>query len=184
MASTISAGVGRSGSPMPRLITSAPAARLAAILRSSSANAYGGIRCRRSLGFIATARNPRAGTASAAEGSSSCRGRQLLHEHIAEPALVDGPGPPRQRHLETLVHLDLELSPIEHDPDARTSRHAAAALASRHHVGHGGAACTCARRERLPHSALEYARADARLWRRAQLGVPGDVGAIRESRMP
>src|SRR4029077_14623922 len=52
IASTTSAGVGRSGSPMPRLITSTPAARLAAILRSSSANAYGGMRSRRLLGLI------------------------------------------------------------------------------------------------------------------------------------
>jgi hypothetical protein len=37
-ASTIGGYVGVSGSPMPRLITSTPAARLAAIFRSSSAN--------------------------------------------------------------------------------------------------------------------------------------------------
>src|SRR5438874_4763147 len=157
IASTIKGGVGRSGSPMPRLITSAPAARLAAILRSSSANAYGGTRCRRSLGFIATAPAPRAGPASADEGWSSCRGRQFLHEHIAELAPVDGLGPPGQRHLEFLVHLDLQLSPIEHDRDARARLHVVAALAPRHHVGDGGAACARARRERLPHSALEYA---------------------------
>src|SRR5947199_347564 len=35
---------------MPRLITSIPAARLAAIFRSSSANRYGGIRWRRLVG--------------------------------------------------------------------------------------------------------------------------------------
>src|SRR5215207_569450 len=41
-ASTIAAGVGRSGSPIPRLITSIPSCFLAAIFRSSSANRYGG----------------------------------------------------------------------------------------------------------------------------------------------
>src|SRR5437016_2044801 len=93
---------------MPRLITSAPAARLAAILRSSSAKAYGGIRCRRSLGFTATASTLAADRAPAATSSSSCGGRQLLHEHIAEPALVHGLGPSRQRHLELLDRVQLD----------------------------------------------------------------------------
>ena len=38
----IGAGVGRSGSPTPRLITSRPAARAAFFFRSISANRYGG----------------------------------------------------------------------------------------------------------------------------------------------
>ena len=41
-----------SGSPIPRLITSMPAARLSAILRSSSANMYGGIASRRLEGSV------------------------------------------------------------------------------------------------------------------------------------
>src|SRR5438094_577152 len=48
MASTINGGVGRSGSPMPRLITSAPAARLAA-LEYARANAR--LRRRAELGI-------------------------------------------------------------------------------------------------------------------------------------
>src|SRR5947208_9218577 len=154
MASTIRGGVGRSGSPMPRLITSAPAARLAAILRSSSAKAYGGIRCRRSLGFTATASTLAADRAPAATSSSSCGGRQLLHEHIAEPALVHGLGPSRQRHLELLVHLDLELSPVQHDRHVCARLHRIAALRPPDGVGRGGAACARSRRERLPHSPL------------------------------
>src|SRR5258705_13952324 len=40
-------GVGRSGSPIPRLITSTPSRRFWAIFRSSSANRYGGTASRR-----------------------------------------------------------------------------------------------------------------------------------------
>ena len=76
---------GVSGSPIPRLITSTPAARLAATLRSSSANRYGGIRSRRLLGRM-----------------------QLLYEVVGQAAartralpsrsrLCRGPPPPRPR---------------------------------------------------------------------------------------
>src|SRR3954453_11011038 len=41
-ASTTTWGVGRSGAPIPRLITSTPSRRFSAIFRSSSANRYGG----------------------------------------------------------------------------------------------------------------------------------------------
>src|SRR4051812_42704808 len=44
----IGRGVGRSGSPTPRLITSRPAARAAFFFRSISANRYGGSFWRRS----------------------------------------------------------------------------------------------------------------------------------------
>ena len=53
-ASTVSLGVGVSGSPIPRLITSTPAAFFAATLRSSSANRYGGSRSSRSLDLTET----------------------------------------------------------------------------------------------------------------------------------
>ena len=52
MASTMYGYVGVSGSPMPSEITSMPAAFLAATLRSSSANMYGGIASRRLEGSV------------------------------------------------------------------------------------------------------------------------------------
>src|SRR6478609_3330193 len=90
MASTISAGVGRSGSPMPRLITSTPAARLSAILRSSWAKAYGGMRSRRLLGFM-----------------------QLLLELVAEASGEHRPRPACQVDIEGIGHLHLELTAVE-----------------------------------------------------------------------
>src|SRR3954454_21906993 len=92
MASTINAGVGRSGSPMPSEITSTPASFLAAILRSSSANRYGGIRSRRSDGCM-----------------------QLLDEVGGELAPVHRDGPAGQVDVQVLLHLDLELAAIEPD---------------------------------------------------------------------
>src|SRR5580693_6002250 len=91
MASTISGGVGRSGSPMPRLITSTPAARFSAIFRSSSANAYGGIRSRRLLGFM-----------------------QLLFELLAETTREHRSRPACQVDLQILPHLDQQLAAFEH----------------------------------------------------------------------
>src|SRR5438309_9795475 len=112
MASTISGGVGRSGSPMPRLITSTPAAFLAAILRSSWANAYGGMRSRRLLGFM-----------------------QLLLEVVAEASLEHGSRPACQVHAEVARHVDRQLAAVEHH--AHTER-----VAGRlpHRVGDRGAA--------------------------------------------
>src|SRR5258708_2949868 len=92
MASTISGGVGRSGSPMPRLITSTPAARFSAILPSSWANAYGGVRSRRLLGLM-----------------------QLLCEVVAEASLEHGPRPACQVDPQVLPHLDLQLAAVEQD---------------------------------------------------------------------
>src|SRR5271167_1829609 len=79
-----------SGSPIPRLITSTPAARLAAILRSSSANRYGGMRSRRSLGCM-----------------------QLLEEFGAERRPIDGHGPAGEGQIQVLVELDEELAAVE-----------------------------------------------------------------------
>src|SRR3984957_15411935 len=90
MASTISAGVGRSGSPIPRLMTSTPAACLAAILRSSSANRYGGMRPRRSLGLM-----------------------PLLDEVLAELSREHGTCPACQVYVQILSHLYAQLSPVE-----------------------------------------------------------------------
>src|SRR5450755_3495103 len=85
-----------SGSPIPRLITSIPAARLAATLRSSSANRYGGIRSRRLLGFM-----------------------QLLDQVVGELAPEHRDRPTAQVHVEVLPNLYLELSPLEHDRNGR-----------------------------------------------------------------
>src|SRR3954453_13667785 len=90
MASTISAGVGRSGSPMPSEMTSTPAAFLAAILRSSSANRYGGIRSRRSDGCM-----------------------QLLDELSGQLAPEHRDRPAGQVDVQVLPHLDLELAAVE-----------------------------------------------------------------------
>src|SRR5579871_1406784 len=97
-ASTIGRNVGVSGSPIASVITSTPAARFSAILRSSWANRYGGMRSRRSLCLI-----------------------ELLAEVVGERALVHGHGPAGQGHLQVLPHLDLELAAVEaheHPPRA------------------------------------------------------------------
>src|SRR5581483_8542874 len=111
MASTISGGVGLSGSPMPRLITSTPAARLSAILRSSWANAYGGIFSRRLLGFM-----------------------QLLFELFAERAGEHRPRPACQVDLQVGPDLDLQLAAVQDDGDRRRARARRKAL----EVGDGG----------------------------------------------
>src|SRR3954451_22375120 len=90
MASTTSAGVGRSGSPMPSEMTSMPAARFSRTLRSSSANRYGGMRSRRLLGCM-----------------------QLLQEFVGELPPVYRDGPTGQGHVQILVDLHLELPPVE-----------------------------------------------------------------------
>src|SRR5580693_8406269 len=97
MASTISAGVGRSGSPMPRLITSTPSARFSAILRSSWANTYGGMRSRRLLGFM-----------------------QLLLEILAEATREHRSRPACQVHAQILPHLHLQLAAVQQHSHART----------------------------------------------------------------
>ena len=97
-------GVGVSGSPMPRLITSTPGRLLLA--RSC-------------------ARARRTGTAGAAPGAYSAR-MQLLHELVAELAAVDGHGPAGQVHVQVLPHLDLEVAAVEvhghRAVDARAAR--------------------------------------------------------------
>src|SRR6202012_3508396 len=85
-----------SGSPIPRLITSMPAARLAAILRSSSANRYGGIFSRRLLGRM-----------------------QLLDEIVRQGSGVDRHRPAAEGNVEILPHLDRQLAAVEHDRDGR-----------------------------------------------------------------
>src|SRR5206468_5458167 len=81
---------------IPRLITSTPAARLAATLRSSSANRYGGISARRSLGLI-----------------------ELLLEVVTELAAVHGPGPAGQVDVEVRAEEDVEPAAVEFDADSR-----------------------------------------------------------------
>src|ERR1700761_6764052 len=95
----IPGGVGRSGSPMPRLMTSTPAWRFSAILRSSWANAYGGIFSRRLLGFM-----------------------QLLFELVADRAGEHRARPACQVHLQVGAHLGLEPSPVEHHGHGRRAR--------------------------------------------------------------
>src|SRR6059058_81800 len=164
MASTISAGVGRSGSPMPRLITSAPAARSAAILRSSSANAYGGMRSRRLLGFIQLPPHR-------LNGLSPPSGEllKLAHELLAQKSAKDGQRPACQVYAQLLVYLYLELATVEHNRDPHRPGETARSGTGRggrrgrlfERVGNRGAACAGAAREGLPHPALEDTRPDA-----------------------
>src|ERR1700753_4508135 len=83
-----------SGSPMPRLITSMPAARLAAILRSSSANRYGGIFSRRLLGRM-----------------------QLLDEIVRQGSGVDRHRPAAEGNVQILLDLDGQLPGGQPDRD-------------------------------------------------------------------
>src|SRR5271169_5026826 len=87
-----------SGSPMPRLITSTPAARLARTLRSSSANMYGGIRSRRLLRRI-----------------------QLLYEFLGERAPEHRDRPARELDLKFVTDVDPKLAAVEHDRDRRAA---------------------------------------------------------------
>src|SRR5437588_12594939 len=93
-AATIGSNVGMSGSPMPSLITSMPAARLAEIFRSSSANRYGGICSRRLLDRI-----------------------QLLQEIVGEGAAEHRHRPARQVDVQVRPHLGLQLPAVERDRD-------------------------------------------------------------------
>src|SRR5438105_14906867 len=125
---------------MPRLITSLPAARLASVLRASSANRYGGIRSRRRLGR------------SCLEVDVSGEPTQLLHEVWGEFAGEDGHGPARQAGFEIVCDLDLEFAAVQNDGDRRGT--------AVEHVSHRGSRRPGAARGRLPHAALEDARAD------------------------
>src|SRR5438105_275776 len=141
---------------MPRLITSTPAVRCSATLRSSCANAYGGMSSRRLLGFM-----------------------QLPCELVAEPPAEDGSRPARELDVQILLHLDLELAAVEHHRHVRLARGAAVIRDE----GHRRAAGARPRGEGLPHPALEDARADPPAvlgLAGAELGVPGDVRAVRE----
>src|SRR4051812_14238381 len=84
---------------IPSEITSMPCAFLSAILRSSCANRYGGMRSRRLLGLI-----------------------QLLDEFVAERGRVDALRPAGECHVQVLPHLDLELAAVElHGHGARAA---------------------------------------------------------------
>src|SRR2546421_4910535 len=135
---------------MPRLITSTPAARFSAILRSSWAKAYGGMRSRRLLGFM-----------------------QLLFEVLAETPLEHRPRPARQLDPQILAHLDLELTAVEQHGDRGIAAISAVLL----HVGHRRPCRPGPGRQGLPHSALEDACADAPL---AHRRVPRYVRAVGE----
>src|SRR5579871_4742873 len=97
-ASTIGGNVGVSGSPMPSVITSTPAARFSAIRRSSWANRYGGMRSRRSLCLI-----------------------ELLAEFSGERPREDGQRPAGQGHVQMVPDRDLELTAVEADQHPRGS---------------------------------------------------------------
>src|SRR5690348_17265333 len=140
---------------MPRLITSTPAARLAWILRSSSANRYGGMRSSRLEGRIRWAR------------SISGEPTQLLHELLSELSAEDGHSPPRQRNAEAIAYHDLELAAVECNGHLRTS--------AAQHEGHRGAGRTGPARRSLPHSPLEDPRPDPV---GAERHEPGHVGAV------
>src|SRR4051794_12471034 len=92
------AGVGRSGSPIPSEITSTPCAFFKAILRSSSANRYGGIRSRRSAGCM-----------------------QLLDELVGQLAPIHGDRPAGQVDVQVVGDVDLELAAVQADGDGRVA---------------------------------------------------------------
>src|ERR1700691_3235489 len=100
---------------MPRLMTSTPAARLAEIFRSSSANAYGGMRSRRLLGLI-----------------------QLLHEVVTQATLEHEHRPACQIHAQILPYLDFELAAVEHDRHALGGCNLAVGVEQ---IRNGGASC-------------------------------------------
>src|SRR5437764_10176167 len=79
---------------MPSEITSMPASRFAATLRSSSANRYGGIRSRRSLGCI-----------------------QVPFKLFGQLAPVYRHCPAAQVDVQVLPHVDLQLAAVEADGD-------------------------------------------------------------------
>src|SRR5690348_13795517 len=83
---------------MPRLMTSIPAAFLAATLRSSSANMYGGMRSMRLLDRMQLLDE---------------LGRELPPEHRERPA--------GQVDVKVLPHLDLELAAVEAHGDRRVA---------------------------------------------------------------
>src|SRR3954468_5623320 len=75
---------------MPRLITSIPCTFFSAILRSSWANRYGGMRSRRLLDLI-----------------------QLLDEFVGQVRGVNRPRPACQVHVKVLPHFHLEVTAVE-----------------------------------------------------------------------
>src|ERR1035437_8079099 len=119
---------------MPKLITSTPAARFSAILRSSCAKAYGGMRSKRFLGLI-----------------------KLLCELVAEAPLAPGPRPACQVDVQVLPHLYLQLAAVEHD--GHTS--VLAGEPGFEHVGDRRSGGARARGQGLADAALEDASADA-----------------------
>src|SRR5689334_2320564 len=125
-AATIAGYVGVSGSPIPRLMTSTPAACFSAILRSSSANRYGVMRLRRSLGLIQLLAGVGAGLSwvcgwggvfwmvysdrytprkSRAPPRTSSDLLQLVREFLAEACGEDGARPAGLVHPQVLPHL-------------------------------------------------------------------------------
>ena len=87
------------GRRSPSVITSMPAARFAAILRSSWANRYGGMRSRRSLCLI-----------------------ELLAEVVGERAREHGHRPAGQGHVQILPDLDRQLAAVEAHDDLGAAR--------------------------------------------------------------
>src|SRR4051812_50172900 len=75
---------------MPRLITSMPCAFFSAILRSSWANRYGGMRSKRLLDLI-----------------------QLLHELVGQVAGGDPARPAGGGHVQGLADLPPPVAPVE-----------------------------------------------------------------------
>src|SRR5579883_3096083 len=90
-ASTMWSGVGRSGSPMPRLITSTPRALSAARRRSSSANMYGGILCIRRATRIGPSTGSHVRPVVSLHDS-----KNVVRDHVGGAAGID-PSVPRVR---------------------------------------------------------------------------------------
>src|SRR6266542_1309594 len=164
--------VARSGSPIPRLITSMPALRFSATRRPNSANMYAGTASRRREGCVSAGLDTSEGLMGAkayAPGGPGCSGiLQRAHELGRELAGEHRLGGPREPYVEVVVHLDGQLTTIE--PDC----HGAGGTHEKRRDGR--AARASPRGEGLPHSPLEDSRPD----RRAVHADERDVGAVRE----
>src|SRR3954464_5701708 len=135
----MSGKVGRSGSPMPRLITSMPAFRFSATRRSSSANMYAGTASRRREGSV-SGRLVRSGVVAMGRKTTGLgESRQVLREITRELAAVHAGRRARELDIQVLGDLHRELTAVETHRDR--ARRAA------QERGHGRAAGPGARRE-------------------------------------
>src|SRR5205085_6251987 len=130
------AGVGVSGSPTPKLITSTPAARFAAIFLSISANRYGGRLSIRPASFT----------------RSSFRRRRLGQQ--AQEARAERPF---ERLLSRAAHVYGRVAPFDVERASwKVDRDATARVATEAR-SNGNGACPRSARHRLADAALPHA---------------------------